>query len=290
MEIDFLKMQGCAEDVVLLDSSRAGPIDDDVLPILARRALDRSFGVGGACLLTVGAATAEGLPVRCFDPDGDEVPPGSHAARCAARYAADSGIVSSNDFLLLGAEGRQRAQIIDSANVRLDMGLPFSGERAAEIKESAAGSFTRTLLVEGRSLTYTPVSLDRPYGIFFVPDFSFPTRRTARAIAAQEDFPDGMGIGFVQVCSREEMRLRMWVAADDPPGDEGDCACASLVAAVVNGFSDREPFVHLRGGDVLLQWEERDNRIWLTGPAGYVFTGTYDLSERERTDTGGRIH
>ena len=83
------------------------------------------------------------------------------------------------------------------------------------------------------------------------------------------DFPTGTGIGFLQVVSREEMRLRSW-------GDEGDpCACASaaLVAAVVNGFTDREVFVRMSGGDVFLQWEELDNHIWLTGPAAYVFTG-----------------
>jgi diaminopimelate epimerase len=282
MEIDFLKMQGCGDDVIVLDTLRVPPDAQGHLPALSRRILNRRFGVGGNSLIALAASTAEGLPLHCFDPDGDEVPPGCHAARCAARYASDSGAVNRSDFPILTAMGNLRIQIIDSANVRVDMGMPFSGERTAEIRESVAGSFTRSLLVEGRSLTYTPVSLGRPYAMFFVPDFAFPLRKTARAIAAQPDFPDGTGIGFVQVYSREEMRLRMWEAEDDMVGDECDCAAAALVAAVVNGFSDREPFMHLRGGDVFLQWEETDNHIWLTGPAGYVFTGTYDFTEPKK--------
>jgi diaminopimelate epimerase len=158
------------------------------------------------------------------------------------------------------------------------MGTPFSGEKTAEIRESLRESFTRSILVKGRSVTYTPISLGRSYAMIFVPDFSFPLRRTAREIASEHDFPEGTGIGFAQVCSREELRLRSWEAPGEGPADEGACASAALVAAVVNGFTDREVFVHLPGGNTFLQWEESDNHIWLTGPAAYVFTGTFDFT------------
>ncbi len=71
--------------------------------------------------------------------------------------------------------------------------------------------------------------------------------------------------------------MKIWEGSAEIPGDECACAAAGLVAAVVSGFTDREVFVHVRGGDIFLQWEERDNHIWLTGPARYVFTGTYDF-------------
>jgi len=278
MEIDFLKMQACGDDVVVLNDSQVPGEARTCLPLLARRILDRGFGVGGNSLIILSTAAETGLPLQCFDPDGDQSPLGGHAARCAARYASDSGAASSSDFYMVSAAARQQAQIIDSANVRLDMGMPFTGEKTMEIKESLSETFTRTILVEGRSLSYTPISLGRPYAMLFVPELSFPLRKTARTIAAQPDFPDGTGIGFVQVYSREEMRLRAWEAEGEGAGDECACAASALVAAVVNGFTDREVFVHLKGGDVFLQWEEADNRIWLTGPAAYVFTGTYDFS------------
>ncbi len=278
MEIDFLKMQGCGDDVIVVDGARIPPEAQPSLPSLARRILNRGIGVGGNRLLVLQGGREAALAVQCFDPDGDDAALPGHAARCAARYASDSGAVSRNDFLIESAGRQMGAQIIDSANVRIDIGVPFSSDTVAEIRESPRDSFTRSLLVEGRSIIYTPISLGQPYAMLFVPDFSFPLRRTARAIAAQPDFPEGTGIGFVQVYSREEMRLRMWEPEQGSPGDECGGAAAALVAAVVNGFADREPFLHLRGGDVLLQWQESDNHIWLTGPAGYVFTGTYDFA------------
>jgi diaminopimelate epimerase len=278
MEIDFLKMQGCGDDLVVLDGAKVPAATPAHLPSLAQRILNRGFGVGGNSLVVLGTSADGVLPVRCLDPEGDETGISCNGARCAARYASDSGAVSTNDFVIECGARKHRVQIIDSAHVRVDMGTPFSGEKTAEIRESLSESFTRSILVQGRSVTYTPISLGRSYAMIFVPNFSFPIRRTAREIAAQEDFPEGTGIGFVQVYSREDIRLRAWEAPGEGPADECACASAALVAAVVSGLSDREVFVHLPGGNVFLQWEESDNHIWLTGPAAYVFTGTFDFT------------
>ncbi len=279
MEIEFLKMQGCGDDAVVADAARIPLEAQSRFPLLAQRILDRGFGVGGNALLVLGRSDDADLSVRSFDPDGDETAISCHAARCAARYAADSGAVTSSDFSIGSLGARTRVQIIDSANVRVDMGVPLSRETQAEMKESTREVFTRSLLVEGRTVSYTPISLGRSYAMLFVPDFSFPVRKTARTIATQPDFPAGTGIGFVQVISREEMKLKIWEDAEEERGDECACAAAALVAAVVSGFTDREIFVHLKGGDIFLQWEEADNHIWVTGPTGYVFTGMFDFNE-----------
>ncbi len=277
MEIDFLKMQGCRDDVVVVDGTRLSEDAIPQLPRLARRMLDRRIGVGGNSLVVLGAGAGSLLPLHCLDPDGDERDIPCSAARCAARYASDSGAVNTNDFLL-DSDGRKvRTQIIDSANVRVDMGSPVSVEKVAEIRESLRESFSRSLLVNGRTVTYTPISLGHSYAMVFVPDFTFPVRRTAREIAGAQDFPEGTGIAFVQVCSREEIRLRTWEAPGEIDTDDCASAAAALVASVVNGLTDRELVARIPGGDLFLQWEETDNHLWVTGPAVYVFTGTYDF-------------
>jgi diaminopimelate epimerase len=277
MEIDFLKMQGSGDDVVVVDGTRLAEEAERQLPELAHRMLDRRTGVGGNALVILGAGAGALLPMHCLDPEGDEQELPGAAARCAARYASDSGAVNTNDFVLDSAGGKVRAQIIDSAHVRVDLGSPVSHEKAAEIRESLRESFSRSVLVNGRSVTYTPISLGRSYAMVFVPDFTFPVRRTAREIAGGDDFPDLTGVVFVQVCSREEIRIRVWEAPGEAAPDASASAAAALVASVVNGLTDRELFARVPGGDLYVQWEESDNHIWVTGPATYVFTGTYDF-------------
>ena len=279
MEIEFFKMQGCGDDSILLRSARLPPGFDAELPELARRILNRHFGVGGNTLLAMGSAENGELTARGFDPHGDEPPLPGHALRCLVRYASDSGVVGGESFVVKTPDSRRRVQIIDSTNIRVDMGMPMSSETSAEIREKPTESFTRTLEIDGRNMTYTPISLGRSYAMFFVSDLSFPLNKTARHVAEQADFPELTGIGFVQVYNREEARLRVWEGNAETAPDECSCAAAALVASVVNGFTDREVFIHLKQGDVFLQWEESDNHLWLTGPAVYVFTGTYDYEE-----------
>jgi len=279
MEIEFLKMQACGDDSIIVKAAHLPPGADPLLPRIAQKILARSFGVGGNALLLMGPTEAGELVVRSFSPEGEEPALSCHGVRCLARYASDSGAAYASDFMMHSPDGRIRVQIIDSANVRVDMGMPMSLETQEEIRESPTGSFARNLLVEGRNLSYTPISLGRSYAMFFVPDLAFPLTRTARRIAEQPDFPAGTGIGFVKVYSRDEIRLRTWEGGEE--SDECGCAAAAVVAAVVNGFTDREVFVHLKGGDIFLQWEESDNHLWVTGPAAYVFTGTYDYEEPE---------
>jgi diaminopimelate epimerase len=278
VEIEFLKMNGCGEDVVLVDCFRHPFAVQADLPRLARRCLDRGTGVGGTALVLVGPGSGDGrVSARAFQPDGDEDDPSGHALRCVARYATDAGLVSSTEFVAETRRGDVRAQAIDSRNIRLDLGSPVSPEAAAEIRESPEAAFTVSLEVDGRLLSYTPVSVGNPFGVFFVPEFDSATERAARRIGRHPGFPAGAGVALVRVIDRETLALRAWDRGRRAPSCS--CAAAAVVAAVVNGFCDREVFVRLPGGDLYLEWREDTNRLHLTGPALYAFTGTYPFEE-----------
>jgi diaminopimelate epimerase len=278
VELGFLKMNGCGEDVVLVDCFRQPLAVQADLPRLAHRCLDRGTGVGGTALLLVGPGSRSGcVAARAFQPEGGEGDPSGHALRCAARYATDAGLVSSTEFAVETRRGDVRAQAIDSSNIRLDLGLPVSLETAAEIRESPEAAFTVSLEVDGRLLSYTPVSVGSPFGVFFVPGFDAATERTARRIGRHPGFPAGAGVALVRVIDRETLALRSGDRSRRVPSCS--CAAAAVVAAVVNGFCDREVFVRLPGGDLYLEWHEDSNRLHLTGPASYAFTGTYPFEE-----------
>jgi diaminopimelate epimerase len=287
MELDFLKMQGSGEDLVVLDrvprEDDEPPADPVDLPRLASRILARTTGVGASALAVLTRGTHERLAAAGWSAAGEPCVLSSSALRCVARYASDAGLVSAGDFRIETGDRSVRATVIDSLNVRVEMGMPFGPEQAAAIREKPASSFSRGIVVGERTVSYTPVSLGTPWAVVFVTDFSFPVAGTARRIAAHPDFAEGVGIGFVQVRDRETLRVRAWRprsrgSAAPPPGD-ADFAAAAIVAAVVHGFADREAFARLPEGAVYLQWDEADNRVYLTGPAVYVFTGTYDFDE-----------
>jgi diaminopimelate epimerase len=286
MEIEFLKMQGCGEDTLLVDCFKQQKPRAENCPELARRILDRRCGVGADSLLLLSEGAQSRLAAQCFDARGEEAPVSMNAVRCAARYASDSGIAVDKRFTVETGAGLVASQIIDSSNVRVDLGVP-ARVGGGELREKPLESFTKTIVADNKHVTFTPVSLTSSFVIVFVTlfDFSFP--HEARAIAASPEFPQNTGICFTQVHNREKIRLRVWEPGAARGGknaeDKSSCAgaAAAVVASVVNGFTDREVFVHCEGGDFFVQWEERDNRLYLTGPAYYVFTGTYYFEEQE---------
>ena len=71
--------------------------------------------------------------------------------------------------------------------------------------------------------------------------------------------------------------MRVWERGSGETYACGTGACASLVAAVLNGKTDRKVTVHLLGGDLEIEWNASDNHIYMTGPTVTVFTGEVEL-------------
>ncbi len=90
-------------------------------------------------------------------------------------------------------------------------------------------------------------------------------------------FPQRVNAEFVQVLSRNHVRVKVWERGAGPTLACGTGACAVLVAGVLTGRTDRQCRVTLPGGDLFIEWREQDNKLYMTGPATAVFRGTLDF-------------
>ena len=69
------------------------------------------------------------------------------------------------------------------------------------------------------------------------------------------------------------MEMRVWERGSGETLACGTGACAATVAAVLNGLCERKVLVHLAGGDLEIEWDEKDGCVYMTGPAVTVFEG-----------------
>jgi len=283
MEIEFLKLMGCGSDLLLVDCRKQPSVQAASVGVLASKILDRRNGVG-ADLLVLLSLTPEGGPaLRTWDPRGEETDPSSGALACAARYGFDAGFARREGFPLEQRSGTVQARIIDSVHSRLTLGPPLAPDTLETIREIPNAPSPRTITLEGKLLPYVAVRFGQSYGVFFTSDLAFHGSAMASKIAAQDDFPPETQIGFVRIDSREALRLKAWQRCGAP--DRGRHAAAAVVAAVLQGFSDREVFVHVLRSRLFVQWTEESNVVHLTVPATYIFTGTYDyVEEKQQSD------
>ncbi|GAH68451.1 unnamed protein product, partial [marine sediment metagenome] len=129
---------------------------------------------------------------------------------------------------------------------------------------------------ESRAFVMTCVSMGNPHAVFFRRDLAtFDVQKFGPVIENHSIFPERTNAHFVQVISRQEFTMRTWERGSGITLACGTGACAAAVAAVLTGRCERVCTAHLPGGDLELNWCEKDNCVYMTGPAVEVFEGIW---------------
>lgn len=277
--MEFVKMHGLGNDfiIVKMDSWTQA----DCLQPYAQPLCDRHQGIGADGLVAVGPDQEMDIFMRIFNPDGSEPEMCGNAIRCVGRYAYENGWVAGINVSVKTLAGPRYPQLelIDGIvqSVRVDMGQPILERQL--IPMQGEGKTVRVPLATSQGdFDITAVSMGNPHCITFVSDIDkVPVAAWGSEMEVHPLFPAKTNVEFVQVLARNELIMRVWERGAGITMACGTGACATLVAAVLNGVSDRQAIIHLLGGDLLIEWNENNNRVYMTGPATLVFKGQIEL-------------
>ena len=138
----------------------------------------------------------------------------------------------------------------------------------------AFGLAVGELNLDGDTLALAAVGMGNPHAIVPVDDLdSIPFESWGAALECHEVFPAKTNVHFLKVHGRSQLEIRVWERGAGPTLACGTGACATLVAAVLLGLSDREATVELPGGPLQISWEKTGDSVFMTGPAVAVFDG-----------------
>lgn len=272
MLLKFTKMHGLGNDFMVVDlvSQRAKIFPDQV-----RQLADRNFGIGFDQLLIVEPPTDPDMDFkyRIFNADGSEVEQCGNGARCFARFVYDKRLTSKKTINVETSGGNIQLNLTDDGGVTVDMGeprlvpdaIPFVADAQQEKYE---------LEVDGQSYTVGAVSMGNPHGVLVVDDVdTAPVERLGPLIESHERFPNRVNVGFMQIVSRDEVRLRVYERGAGETLACGTGACAAVVAGRLQGLLNEVVEVHLPGGTLKIRWSGEGAPVMMTGPAARVFEG-----------------
>lgn len=268
----FTKMEGLGNDYVYVDCL-AGPIDDP--PGVARIVSDRHFGIGSDGLILIEPSEVADVRMRMFNADGSEAEMCGNGVRCVAKYALDHGLVEGDGVRVETGAGVLSIAVEKGPDglvrrATVEMGRPRFGGAGPVVDEA--------LEVAGRIVLLTAVSMGNPHAVVFVEDVAnHPVAEIGAAIEVAPRFPGRTNVEFVEVLGRGEVRQRTWERGSGETLACGTGACATVVAGVLGGRTDRRVVVHLAGGDLEIEWGA-DDVVRKTGPAREVFTGVWPAS------------
>ena len=271
------KMQGLGNDYIYINCLDEKVEDPQAL---ARRISDRHFGAGSDGLVLILPCEEADFRMRMFNADGSEAEMCGNAARCVGKYIHDRGLSGKNEIRLMTGAGIKTLQLNVkngvTESVRVDMGEPVL--EAPEIPVLLQGNPVVGAPVDalGQTFRMTCVSMGNPHAVIFVEDAdSFDVHGVGEAIESHPLFPRKTNVEFVTVKDRGHLRMRVWERGSGETLACGTGACATLVAAVLNGVCERKAVLALNGGPLTVEWDPETGRVFQEGPAEFVFDGEY---------------
>jgi diaminopimelate epimerase len=284
MKLHFTKMQGAGNDFVVLDATRA-PLDLSAEQY--RQLGDRRFGVGADQILVVEKSATPGVDFRYRiynGGSGDEVEQCGNGARCFVRFVHDKGLTDKATVRVETMNTRLELRAQPDGRVTVDMNAPiFEPERvpfdAGGLVPRLRNGFALWPLDLGDyNVEVAVLSMGNPHAVQFVHDVEAALVAVqGPAIETHARFPRHVNAGFVQVLSRQRIRLRVHERGAGETLACGTGACAAVVAGIRLGLLDARVDVETRGGLLTIEWPGAAGHVLMTGPAQTVFDGEIEL-------------
>lgn len=278
MGIEFTKWQGCGNDFVLVDD-RSKSIKDPAE--LSRKMCDRHYGIGADGLIIIRPSDKADTRMRIYNTDGSEAEMCGNGIRCFARWVYELGLVPGEEFTVETGAGILVPKIIKEngriTGVRVDMGQPVLDAEKIPTKGFGTGRVVdKTIEVLGETYHVTCVSMGNPHCVVLWDDLStLDIEKLGPAFENHPAFPNRVNTEFVSVRDKNHVRMRVWERGAAVTMACGTGACATLTACVLNDRTERKAEIELDGGKLFIEWSEKDNHIYMTGPAEEIYKGTY---------------
>ncbi len=283
MELAFTKMHGLGNDFLMLDDREGSILANTPYPELAQNLCSRRFGIGADGIILILNSTTRDIGFRIFNSDGTEPQMCGNGMRCFAKLVFEQGILTKKRFTVETLAGTIVPELtVNHANrvtsVCVDMGEPILEPDKIPFKSANSPAVNENVQVNGISVHLTAVSMGNPHAVIFVDDVdAVALEKQGREIETHERFPEKTNVEFIQPINDHEFKMRVWERGAGETLACGTGACASLVAACLNGHSGENALIHLAGGDLEVRWDRKSNHIFKTGPATLAFTGTVEI-------------
>lgn len=274
----FTKMHGCGNDYVYVNLFEETIADPAQLSIAVS---DRHFGIGSDGLITIGSSDTADFRMRIYNADGSEAEMCGNGIRCVAKYVYDHGMTDKTQITVETGAGIKTLQLTTDAGkvtlVRVDMGEPILKPELIPVKADKDTVIDQPITAGGKEWRMTCVSMGNPHAVVFVDDTEqFELEKYGPAFENHPCFPKRTNTEFVHVISPTEASMRVWERGSAETLACGTGTCATVMACILNHKTENKVLVHLRGGDLTIEYDPDSNHIFMTGPATEVFEGIWE--------------
>jgi diaminopimelate epimerase len=273
----FTKMHGLGNDYVYVNGF-AETVGDPAR--LARAVSDRHRGIGSDGLILICPSSKADVRMEMYNADGSRGQMCGNGIRCVAKYAYEHGLATTNPMRVETDAGVLTLELtLDGprvALVRVNLGKPRLRPEDLPVRLAANQMLDHPVEINGRTLSLTCVSMGNPHAVVFVDSLdSIDLARDGAALENHPLFPERCNIHFAKVSGPADVEAIHWERGSGATLACGTGACAVCVAGALTKRTQRHITARLPGGELALEWSEKDDCVYMTGSAEEVFSGTW---------------
>jgi len=273
----FAKMNGIGNEIVVVD------LRDSAAAVSAEeaRAVASPEGVPNDQLMVLQPPRLAGTEafIRIYNNDGSEAAACGNGMRCVARRLFEATGQTAATF-------ETRAGLLNcwqgaDGLYTVDMGPPKFGWKDIPLAEEFRDTRSIELQIGpiDAPVLHTPsvVSMGNPHAIFWVEDVNvYDLGRFGPLLENHPIFPDRANITLAHIVDRDHITMRTWERGAGLTKACGSAACATAVAAARLKRTNRIVHMTLPGGELTIEWRERDDHVLMTGSATFEYEGRFD--------------
>ncbi|MBR2951045.1 MAG: diaminopimelate epimerase [Lachnospiraceae bacterium] len=275
--MQFTKMHGCGNDYVYINGFTQ-LIPQEKKADFVRFVSDRHFGIGSDGVIFINPSKEADFEMEMFNADGSRSEMCGNGIRCVAKYVHDKGLTDQTRFSIISG-GKIKYMDLTVENgvttlVKVDMGEPILQADLVPVKSTNEQVVDEEIQVLDQTYHMTCVSMGNPHAVVFWDDVkNMDIEAIGPYFENHERFPRRTNTEFVEVTDRAHVSMRVWERGTGETLACGTGCCATAVACVLNGRTDRHVTVRVLGGEVIIDWDEKTGHVFMTGPAEFVFDG-----------------
>jgi len=268
-------MHGAGNDYIYVDNTKYPIANPEEKSITWSKP---HTGIGSDGLVLIDKSKIADFSMRIFNADGSEAMMCGNASRCIGKYLYEYGLTTKREISLETLSGIKLLKLSIKEDkveaVTVDMGEPsmeLIEYREGGIKEEM---IAQPITVNGKEYKATAISMGNPHLVIFVEDITTVDLPTIGPVLENHSyFKDRINVEFAQIQTNGDIRMRVWERGSGITQACGTGACATAVAAFINKKSGRTSNVVMDGGALTIEWDEKSNHVFMTGPATKVFDG-----------------
>lgn len=271
----FTKMHGCGNDYVYVNGFTEKVADK---PKAVDALSDRHFGIGSDGVIFINPSQQADFEMEMYNADGTRAEMCGNGIRCVGKYVYDHGMTDKTSITV---ESFGKVKYLDLTvengkvvKVKVNMGKPELTAKDVPVVSVHEQVIDEEIIVKEKSYRMTCVSMGNPHAVVFMDDVEhLAIEEIGPYFENHERFPNRTNTEFVQVIDDSHVKMRVWERGTGETLACGTGCCATAVACVLNRLTGAHVTVQVLGGEIEIYWDQKENLVYMTGPAVTVFEG-----------------